>query len=74
MNRNAQLIRVLKILYHLLTSTGGVTIHELSRKFAVHIKTIRRDLVAIGASDFKLKSIIAQNKKKYVIKQKITEI
>jgi len=54
-SRNVQLIRAMSILKILLYSKKTLTIDKLAKKFDVHPKTIKRDLIAIEKSGFKLK-------------------
>lgn len=71
MDRNSQLIRVLNLLYDLLTSPVSITVKELSERFKVHPKTIRRDIQAIQASRFELEHRQGNDGKTYCIKQKL---
>ena len=73
MERNNQVIRVLKILYLLLGSRAGSTIKGLARDFKVHPKTIRRDLQAIYKSDFTLISFKERGNKYYTTKEGLTK-
>lgn len=57
MDRNRQLLRVLRILFDLMQSGEPVTIKELAIRCRVHSKTIRRDLKAIAESPFGLMEI-----------------
>lgn len=52
MDRNRQLLRVLRILFDLIQSGEPVAIKELAIRYRVHPKTIRRDLKAIAESPF----------------------
>ncbi|MBF0103894.1 MAG: HTH domain-containing protein [Deltaproteobacteria bacterium] len=74
MNRNKQIIRVLKILYHLLTTKKGVTIRGFSELFEVHPKTIRRDLKALSGSYFSLVSYQKDHDKYFTVREKLVGV
>lgn len=68
MERNNQLLRVLRILHTLLTKQAHCTIQNLSKKFNVNPKTIRRDLKAIKESPFGLESSQFNDRRRFFIR------